>query len=85
MLHKRFAALLFLILDVSQNVRLQVGGLREALDASIVRARVGTISGVNSHVSAQIKVQRESLAAAVEGAAKRLLSRVHQLMALQFG
>lgn len=66
-------------------MRLEVGGLSELFVAAVEGADVGPVAGVNAHVRAQVKVQGEALAAAFERALEGFLSRVHQLMPLQFG
>lgn len=67
-----------------QDVRFEIGGLGELLVAAVEGADVGPVAGVDANVRAQIEVQREALAAAVKGALERLLTGVHQLVALQF-
>lgn len=52
---------------VCEDVRLEVGGLRELLVAAVEGADVGPVAGVDPHVRAQVKVQGEALPAALEG------------------
>ena len=66
-----------------EDVRLEVGGLRELLVAVIEGADVGPVARVDAHVGPQVEVEREPLAAALERALERLFARVHQLVALQ--
>lgn len=51
---------------VCQNVWFEVGGLSELFIAAVERANVGPVPGVNSDVCPEIKVQRETLPAALE-------------------
>lgn len=53
-----------------EDVRLQVGGLRKLFVAAVKGAHVRAVSSVNTHMCAQVKVQRESLATALERALK---------------
>lgn len=48
-------------------MRLEVGGLRKLLVAAVEGADVGPVAGVDPHVRAQVKVQREAFPAAFEG------------------
>lgn len=50
-----------------EDVRLEVGGLSELLVAAVEGADVGPVAGVDPHVRAQVKVQREAFTAAFEG------------------
>ena len=74
-----------LLLGVREDVRFEVSGLGELLVASVERTHVGSVARVDPDVSAQVKVQRESLAAAFERALEGLFTRMHQLMPLQLG
>lgn len=51
-----------------EDVRLQVGGLRKLFVAAVKGAHVRAVSSVNTHMCAQVKVQREALATALERA-----------------
>ena len=46
-----------LLLRVSEDVRLEVGRLSKLLVAAVERTDVGSVSSVNSNVSAQVEVQ----------------------------
>lgn len=49
-----------------EDVRLQVGGLRKLFVAAVKRAHVRAVSSVNAYMCAQVKVQWEALATALE-------------------
>lgn len=51
-----------------EDVGLEVGGLGELLVAAVEGADVGPVAGVDAHVRAQVKVQREAFPAAFKGA-----------------
>lgn len=51
---------------VCQNVWFEVGGLSKLFIAAVERANVGPVPGVNSDVRPEVKVQRETLPAALE-------------------
>ena len=68
-----------------EDVRLEIGGLRELLVAVIEGADVGPVARVDAHVGPQVEVEREPLAAALERALEGLLARVDQLVPLQLG
>lgn len=53
-----------------EDVRLQVGGLRKLFVAAIKGTHVRAVSSVNAYMCAQVKVQREPLATALECALK---------------
>lgn len=56
---------------VCEDVRLQVGRLSKFFVAAIKRTHVRAVSSVNTHMCAQVKVQREPLATALECALER--------------
>lgn len=60
-------SLVVLGFGVCEDVRLEVGGLSELLVAAVEGADVGPVAGVDPHVRAQVKVQREAFPAAFEG------------------
>lgn len=68
-----------------ENVRFEVGGLSKLFIASVEGADVGPVAGVNAHVCAEVKVQREAFPTALKRTLKGFFSGVHQLMALEFG
>lgn len=51
---------------VCEDVRLQVGGLGKFFVAAIKGANIRTVSSVNTHMCAQVKVQGEPLATALK-------------------
>lgn len=53
---------------VCEDVRLQVGRLGKFFVAAVEGADVRAVSSVNPHMSAQVKVQREALAASLKRA-----------------
>lgn len=63
-----------------EDVRLQVGRLSKFFVAAIKRTHVWAVSSVNTHMCAQVKVQREPLATALECALER---RETELILLQ--
>lgn len=66
-------------------MRFEVGGLGEFFVAPVEWTDVGTISSVNPDVCSEVEIEREPLAAALEGALERLLSCVDELVPLQLG
>lgn len=53
---------------VCEDVRLQVGRLGKFFVAAVEGADVRTVSSVNPHMSAEVKVQREALATSLKRA-----------------
>lgn len=80
----RAASLVVFGFSVCEDVRLQVGRLGKLFVAAVKRANIRAVSSVNTHVCAQIKVQREPLPTALKRALERFLSCVYKLMPLQF-
>lgn len=64
---------------------LQVGGLSKLFIAAVERADVGSVSGVDPDVCAQVEVQREALPTAFKSALEGLLSCVNKLVSFKFG
>ena len=64
-------------------MRLEIGALGESFGAAVKGADEGAIAGVYANVGAEVEVERELLAAGVEGTLERLLARVHELVALE--
>ena len=56
---------------VCEDVRLQVGGLGKFFVAAVKRAHIRPISSVNTHMCAQVKVQREAFATALKRALEK--------------
>jgi len=74
-----------LLFCMSENMRFEVCRLGELFIASVEGADVGPVTGVDPDVGPKVEVEREPLAAALEGALEGFLAGVHQLVALELG
>ena len=70
-------------LCVCQHVALQVCTLRKLFRAIFERAYKGSVARVGPHVSSEVEIEGEPLAASFVAALKRFLSGVNQRMPLE--
>ena len=54
------------LLSMREHVRLEVCGLSKALVAAVKRTHIGTITSVDSNVSAEIEIKRKPFTTSLE-------------------